>query len=51
MTAEWRRIELSREEILAGELEKIRAQVSLFMMTCSAGSDVALFTRRTKSGG
>ena len=51
MTAEWRRIELSREQILAGELEKIRAQVSLFMMTCSAGSDVALFTRRTKSGG
>ena len=51
MTAEWRRIELSREQILAGELEKIRAQVSLFMMTRSAGSDVAIFTRRTKSGG
>ncbi len=51
MTADWRRIELSREQILAGELEKIRAQVSLFMMTSDAGGDVAVFTRRTKSGG
>ena len=51
MTADWQRIELSREQILAGELEKIRAQVSLFMMTRSAGSDVAIFTRRTRSGG
>ena len=50
MSADWRRIELSREQILAGELEKIRAQLSLFMMTSDAGNDVAVFSRRTKSG-
>jgi RND superfamily putative drug exporter len=33
MTGDWRRIELSREQIRAGELEKIRAQFSRFMMT------------------
>jgi len=51
VTADWRRIELSRQQILAGGPEKIRAQVSLFMMTSDAGGDVAVFTRRTKSGG
>jgi hypothetical protein len=50
MTADWRRIELSREQILAGELEKVRAQLSLFMMTSDAGGDIAVFTRRTKNG-
>jgi hypothetical protein len=51
MAGDWRRIELSREQIRAGELETIRAQFSLFMMTNEPAGDIAVFTRRTKSGG
>ena len=51
MTGDWRRIELSREQIRAGELEKIRAQFSLFMMTNETAGEMALFTRRGKAGG
>lgn len=51
MAGEWRRIELSRDEIRAGELEKIRAQFTLFMMTAEPADDIAIFTRRAKSGG
>lgn len=51
MAADWRRIELSREEVRAGELEKIRAQFSLFMMTNEPTGEIAVFTRRGKSSG
>ena len=49
MTGDWRRIELSREQIRAGELEKIRAQFSRFMMTNETAGEMALFTRRGKT--
>jgi len=48
---DWRCIELLHEQISAGELEKIRAQFSLFCMTRDSAADIALFTRRKKSGG
>jgi hypothetical protein len=51
MAGDWRRIELSRKQIGAGELEKIRAQLSLFMMTSESPGEFAIFTRRNKSGG
>ena len=51
MAGDWRRIELSREQIRAGELEKIRAQLSVYCMTGDTTADIAVFTRRTKSGG
>ena len=51
MSVDWRRIELSREQIRAGELEKIRSQFSLFMMTNEPAGEIAVFTRRCKSGG
>ncbi len=51
MAGDWRRIELSRDEIRAGELEKIRSQFSLFMMTNEPAGEIAVFTRRGKSGG
>lgn len=50
MAGDWRLIELSREQVLAGELEKIRAQFSLFMMTNEPAGEFAVFTRRGKSG-
>ena len=50
MAGDWRRIELSREQIRAGELEKIRAQFTTFCMTGDSTADVAIFTRRTKTG-
>jgi hypothetical protein len=51
MARDWQRIELSREQIRAGELEQIRAQFSVFCMTGATTADVAIFTRRTKTGG
>ena len=51
MAGDWRLIELSREQIRAGELEKIRAQFSLFMMTNEPAGEIAVFTRRGKAGG
>jgi hypothetical protein len=51
MAGDWRRIELSREQIRAGELEKIRAQLSVYCMTGDTTADIAVFTRRTKTGG
>ena len=51
MARDWRRIELSCEQIRAGELEQIRAQFSVFCMTGATTADVAIFTRRTKTGG
>jgi hypothetical protein len=50
MAGDWRRIELSREQIRAGELEKIRVQFSVFCMSGDTSADIAIFTRRTKSG-
>jgi hypothetical protein len=50
MATDWRRIELSREQISAGELENIRAQFSLFMMTNEPAGDIAVFTRSGKLG-
>jgi hypothetical protein len=51
MAGDWRRIELSRDQISAGELEKIREQFSVFSVTGATAADVAIFTRRTRSGG
>jgi hypothetical protein len=51
MAGDWRLIELSREQVGAGELEKIRAQFSLFMMTSEPAGEIAVFTRRGKNGG
>lgn len=51
MAGDWRLIELSREQVGAGELEKIRAQFSLFMMTSEPAGEIAVFTRRGRNGG
>lgn len=51
MAGDWRRIELSREQIRAGNLETIRSEFSLFMMTNEATGSIAVFTRRARSGG
>lgn len=50
MAGDWRRIELSREQIRAGELEKIREQFSVLSITGATSAEVAIFTRRTKAG-
>ncbi len=51
MSGDWRRIELSRDAVRAGELEIIRAQFALYCMAGDTAADVAIFTRRNKAGG
>ena len=51
MSADWNMIELNSDAIAAGELEKIRAEVTRFFLMHDPGPSVAVFTRRTKSGG
>lgn len=51
MAADWQRIELTREQIGGGELERIRAQFAVFCMSGGADDDIAVFTRRSRAGG
>jgi len=51
MAADWSMIALDPDAIAAGELEKIRAEFARFFLLRDPGPSLAVFTRRTKSGG
>ena len=50
MAADWSMITLAPAQIAAGELEKIRADFARFFLLHDPGSDMAVFSRRAKSG-
>ena len=51
MSADWNMIVLEPPQIAAGELEKIRAEFARYFLLSEPGQSVAVFTRRTKTGG
>ena len=51
MAADWSMLVLDPTQIAAGELEKIRADFARFFLSHDPGSSLAVFTRRTKTGG
>ena len=48
--ADWSLIALDPAQIAAGELEKIRAEFARYFLLHDPGPDMAVFTRRAKSG-
>lgn len=47
----WYKVGLTREQILAGELEQIRAELSRIFLVMHAPDQLAVFTRRRWTGG
>lgn len=50
MADDWYMIELGAQQIRAGELERIRAEFSTFFLLREPGTNMAVFTRRARSG-
>lgn len=51
MSADWRMIVLDSAQIAAGELENIRAEFTRYFLVRDLGTEIAVFTRRGKTGG